>query len=76
MNWQDLWNSMPMLLRVFITGRLRGMLKGLAGALVTAGALQPDQVQPFTSIGLGIVLYVVGEVWSFAHERELARLKK
>lgn len=65
-----------------IAGQLRHVLTGLAGALVTKGALQSDQQGAFITIGLGIASYAAGAAWSWwqkygqaAVKAQLAKLK-
>lgn len=58
------------LILAFIAGQLRHILTGAAGALVTAGALQADQVEAFAAIGAGLVAYAIGAGWSWYQKRK------
>lgn len=75
MDFQAFWQMIPAPLRAFIVDRICGLLTAVAGALVTAGALKSDEVQPFVAIGLGLLTYAAGEVWSWMREREIPKLK-
>jgi hypothetical protein len=75
MDFQAFWLSIPAPLRSFIIDRLCGFLTGIAGVMVTVGALKSEQVPAFVAITLGLISYAVGEIWSYMREREIPRLK-
>lgn len=65
-----------------IAGQLRHFLTGIAGVLVTKGAIQSDQQGAFIDIAMGVAAYLVGAAWSWWQKSgqayvsaELARLK-
>lgn len=52
---------------------IRHWLGIAAGALGTAGVLNPDQQTQFISIGLAVALYLLAQGWSFI--RKIKRAK-
>lgn len=48
-----------------IAGQLRHALTGVAGVLITKGALEGSQSDAFVSIGLGLASYAAGAGWSW-----------
>lgn len=47
---------------------LRHSLTGLAGMLVTAGALQQDETSHFVGISTGVAVWLLGYAWSLAEK--------
>lgn len=62
-------NQLPSLLRMLVMGAARHALTGIAGSLVTAGALSSDQTAQFVQIGGGIVVWLAGYAWSAANKK-------
>lgn len=67
MDWQ--------FLSPIIMGLVRHGLTALAGALVSAGALQSDQSMQFVTIASGIAVWLIGFAWSVIQKQEIPKLK-
>jgi|SRR3984957_15696759 len=59
-----------------ILGQVRAVLTGVAGYLITAGALQSNQQEAFIQIASGIIMYVVGALWSAYQKKGIAGILK
>lgn len=53
-----------------VSGLARHVITGLAGSLVTAGAIQKDQQTQFIAIGSGILVWAAGMAWSAWQKRQ------
>lgn len=58
-----------------VAAAARHLLSGLAGTLVTLGAIGHDQENNFVTIGVGIVVWGVGFAWSYWQKRRAAKAK-
>lgn len=47
-----------------LKGQVRHLVTALAGALVAAGAITPDQQTSFITIATGIVVWIAASAWS------------
>jgi len=63
------------LLKQAITSTLRHALTVGAGALITAGALQPGQADAFGDIATGILVFTATLLWSFLEKKLAAKSK-
>src|ERR1700722_12793610 len=59
-----------------ILGQVRAVLTGVAGTLIGLGAIQSDQKEAFIQIVSGIVMYVVGALWSAYQKKGIAGILK
>lgn len=57
----------------YIQSAIRGLIYALAGSLVTLGILSPEHQEAFTSLNtevvVGLLIYILGQVWSFIDKR-------
>lgn len=60
-------------LQAAIAGQVRTLLAGVAGSLVTAGALDASQSENFVMIGSGLVGYAVVAGWSWLQKARTVR---
>lgn len=47
---------------------MRHAMSGLAGLLISAGAISPDQTSQFVGIASGIGMWVAGLAWSYGQK--------
>lgn len=64
---------MPDFLKLMAGSAARHVFSGLGGALVTAGAIQSDQLGQFVTIGSGVAVWGCGLLWSAVQKKFLAK---
>lgn len=64
-------NPLPGLMQWGLRSIARHALTGIAGTLITAGAIQPDQTDQFVGMGVGIAVWLGGVAWSLAEKKAL-----
>lgn len=66
----------PSLFAQAVASLLRSWLNAAAGALGTAGVLQPDQQTQFVTVALALLMWAANYSWSWLQKRDAARRLK
>lgn len=67
-------NTMWELGKPIVAGQIRTAMAGVAGSLVTVGAIQGNQETAFISMATGIAMYAIPAAWSWVSKVGWARL--
>lgn len=61
--------ELPSLPKQLATAAARHLIAAAGGALVTAGAVAPNQEQQFETIALGLLVWAAGYGWSWLQKK-------